>query len=649
MRNKDFAEKQTDKMIDELEEKIAKIYAQAQKELEKKYLKYSKAFQIEDEKRRKELQENYTDENVEKYNNWRKNKFFTEKRYKEMFEVLSEDLAKVDQKAMSIANGFLPEAYALNFNYETYDMEQNTQLNTSFTLYSRETVERLEKGGRKLLPKRKVDIPKDKVWNLKHLRNEITQGVLQGKSIPDIAKSLQKVTDMDRRAAVRNARTMMTGAQNGGRLDAMNRAKGFGIRIQKEWMATLDSRTRDSHAELDGKRVALDSYFPNGCQCPGDPNGAPEEVYNCRCTMVAFYPDYQDIMQKRITYKEWAEQRAEQAENKPENVLNIDHTQWLWNVYNNNYTMQDVDELNQLYQNAPEELQRFYEKYGSQLTEMKDISGSGYFSSGDGKVHFNSKEDQKGTDVQNRFGLSSHEIGHNMDWLANEKKTNFYLSQIYRDKNGMSFKDIIYKDWEDYFLKKASEYNKESAKAFSDYESIFTKIAGRSPKKGRNFMKELIDKARVEDKDSTLSNKINDIEIELDRLRWKGAKLKEYKEFYFDNKDFFEKYSPKRWVTIDYELLDDFCTEIKSNYNLIERGDLSDMFERFSIEHGGSDYPLGVGHGTDYALLNGRLERETFAEMTSSTLTNDVSLDLIKTYLPNAYEAYLDMLKGAIK
>ena len=316
MRNKDLAERQTDDMIDELEKKIVKIYAQAQKEIEEKYLKYSKAFQIEDEKRKKELQENYTDENVEKYNNWRKNKLFTEKRYKEMFEVLSEDLVKADQKAMSVANGFLPEAYALNFNYETYDIEQNTQIDTSFTLYSRESVEQLVKQNEIILPKRKVDVPKDQRWNVQHLNNEITQGILQGKSIPEISKSLRNVTDMNRKASVRNARTMMTGAQNSGRMDAYARADSLGIKIEKEWMATLDSRTRDSHQRLDGERVPWKKVFSNGLMYPGDPSGDPAEVYNCRCTMVPFYPDYAEG-NDRITYLVWAGKHEEIKESKP--------------------------------------------------------------------------------------------------------------------------------------------------------------------------------------------------------------------------------------------------------------------------------------------------------------------------------------------
>ncbi len=53
------------------------------------------------------------------------------------------------------------------------------------------------------------------------------------------------------------------------------------------WHATQDDRTRDSHAEMDGQEVAMGESFitgnGNALEFPGDPNGPPEEVINCRC------------------------------------------------------------------------------------------------------------------------------------------------------------------------------------------------------------------------------------------------------------------------------------------------------------------------------------------------------------------------------
>ena len=304
-RQKDEAEKQTDDLLDELERRIKREYSKALKEIQEKYDSFAKEFQNEDERKKEQLANGIISK--EAYQKWRKEQLYLDRRYKELASNLASDLTKVDQKVMSIINGYMPEAYALNFNYSTYEIEQGTGANTSFSLYSRDTVERLFKQGDIKLPNRDgINVPVDQRWNLQHINSAILQGVLQGESIPDISKRLQQVTNMDDKVAVRNARTMMTGAQNAGRLDAYERADRMGIKIEKEWMATLDSRTRDSHQRLDGERVDWKKAFSNDLMYPGDPDGDPSEVYNCRCTMVPFYPEYADIApQKRMTYNEW--------------------------------------------------------------------------------------------------------------------------------------------------------------------------------------------------------------------------------------------------------------------------------------------------------------------------------------------------------
>ena len=72
----------------------------------------------------------------------------------------------------------------------------------------------------------------------------------------------------------------------------LHRAQGMGIKCKKTWLATLDSRTRDTHQHLDGKTVGVDEKFDNGLLFPGDPNGTPGEVYNCRCTLIYEYDGF---------------------------------------------------------------------------------------------------------------------------------------------------------------------------------------------------------------------------------------------------------------------------------------------------------------------------------------------------------------------
>lgn len=66
-------------------------------------------------------------------------------------------------------------------------------------------------------------------------------------------------------------------------------ASATGLRLEREWMATEDSRTRHSHREMDGQRAPMDEPFrlPGGgsIQRPGDPDAPASETINCRCAL----------------------------------------------------------------------------------------------------------------------------------------------------------------------------------------------------------------------------------------------------------------------------------------------------------------------------------------------------------------------------
>jgi phage portal protein BeeE len=77
--------------------------------------------------------------------------------------------------------------------------------------------------------------------------------------------------------------TVTVGAVNWGTHDGY-RADGI---ASKEWLSQQDDRVRDSHQELDsGESIAMEAKFANGLMFPGDPDGDPAEIINCRCTLL---------------------------------------------------------------------------------------------------------------------------------------------------------------------------------------------------------------------------------------------------------------------------------------------------------------------------------------------------------------------------
>ena len=64
--------------------------------------------------------------------------------------------------------------------------------------------------------------------------------------------------------------------------------------LQREWVATLDNRTRPDHLAANGQKVGLLEPFVVGgyeMMQPGDPNAPAEQTINCRCTTVLHMGD----------------------------------------------------------------------------------------------------------------------------------------------------------------------------------------------------------------------------------------------------------------------------------------------------------------------------------------------------------------------
>jgi SPP1 gp7 family putative phage head morphogenesis protein len=288
------------------------------------------------------------------------------KRWEEMLDTLSTDLANADKLAQSITQGYMYDAYALNHNYATFLVEQDSLVDTSYTLYDRQTVERLIRDEPNLLPaptpgsKRDRELREGRIerWNAQKITSEVTQGILQGESVDKIASRMRNVAAMGSRAARRNARTAVTGAENAGRQAGFERAQDMGIDTEKQWLATMDDRTRHEHRLLDGVHVPVDEDFEvDGykIEYPGDPSAEPEMVYNCRCTMICRIKGFEKDFTARhndalgdMTYEEWKHQLEKKpAEGKEETP--VEHTaayeKFIQRIEASNIDTRDVGEL----------------------------------------------------------------------------------------------------------------------------------------------------------------------------------------------------------------------------------------------------------------------------------------------------------------
>lgn len=332
----DIAHEWTDIEIAKLERKFKATYEHAAKEMREKLDAYLKDFDEANRKWKADLKAGHVTN--KQYKAWLNAQAMRKEYLVDMSDMLARDAANTNRLAADMINDVLPRVFAENANWAAYSIEHELGKTHMFDMYDQDTIRRLMgmtdddqiihevipygpiPPDKQLLQSVRVrpDLVKDVAWNRQKFTASITQSILQGESIPNTAKRLSNVLNMDRGMANRAARTAMTSAENAGRTDSYRRAKAMGIELEQEWLATTDERTRESHRELDGQHVPVGRSFmvpSNGhlIRFPGDPEAHGSETWNCRCTLVAWFPedgnesldDRWSDLPKGMTYDQW--------------------------------------------------------------------------------------------------------------------------------------------------------------------------------------------------------------------------------------------------------------------------------------------------------------------------------------------------------
>lgn len=324
MKRLDEAHRRTDQVLSVLENRIAAEYRKAADDLQEKIDVYFARFKKRDEAELKKFRAGQITE--QEYKQWRLAQIGRGKRFEALRDRVAERMTVANEVAAAYINDQTPGIYSLNRNYAAYTIEQQVGADVGFDLWDEQTVRRLIVERPNLMPyyppKRAVKRGIDLKWGKRQITAQVTNAILQGESIKQMADRLQKnIPTMNRTSAIRAARTAVTGAQNAGRMDSYFQAEAMGIRLKKRWLATLDNRTRHAHQLLDGQVQDNDKPFHSvlgDIMFPGDPDAAPANVYNCRCTMIAEVEgvDTSDALRRdrwgplpNMTFAQWERQK----------------------------------------------------------------------------------------------------------------------------------------------------------------------------------------------------------------------------------------------------------------------------------------------------------------------------------------------------
>ena len=333
----DTAHRLTDEKLEEMEKRLSAIYSRAEKTVQKKMSDYAKSIY----EKSAELLQAYKDAETEDEKLEAKKEYirFYRKLVKSKeFIALSDDVAdelyKANVEASAYINSQTPSIYALNYNYINAEMAKDID---GFTPQEITDTEAEKYSG---YTQQTVDKKKDTAWNKDNLKKSVIAGSLLLLGAYAIMKrSANSTVEKNRNSASMHSEGMGTDAENKARLDGMYRASDIGVKVKKQWRATLDNRTRDSHRLIDGETIDLDDTFDNGLKYPREPGGALSEICNCRCRLryVTPYTKYETrsarLGEVRGSYKKDSSFRG----TKSIEIENMSYAEWMeWRKRNGN-------------------------------------------------------------------------------------------------------------------------------------------------------------------------------------------------------------------------------------------------------------------------------------------------------------------------
>lgn len=402
--------------------------------------------------------------------------------------------------------------------------------------------------------------------------------------------------------AIRIARTEGHRIQNEATLDGQHEAKKKGADIVKQWDATLDSRTRPEHREADGQIMELDEPFDVGgekMQAPGV-GGSAKNVCNCRCCLLqrakwALDDDELKTLQERAaffgldktqSFNDFKQKYLKLPDNADTmNVKEYDvlaHTQKLKGAMSSS----DYDEyMKILTEHSNTSLQKLYAKYADQINGVA-YGKSGYYSPSGNNLVFSYPLQRHLDGGRSKYSTLAHEYGHYFD-----KKAEY---------EGLHFKEI------ELIHSKTKWLEKMFDKVASSSDEFLAAV-----RKDRELLKEtLTDESKKDLRDHDASAGVQDAIDGLlaERISW-GHGDKYYNRKYHSAKQM----KDHKGIQAAYKELG------------IDASNLGKTAFECRVYESAS---------------------EMWANIMGAEVNGGSELEYVKKYLPNSYEAFIEILKG---
>lgn len=235
-----------------------------------------------------------------------------QKQYQEaMKKQLDGIIDDLQGKQFTSVADYLQQSYYNGYTGVMYDMHKQgipivAPINQKQVVKALQTDSKLSKG---LYTRLGEDVD----YLKRSIRAELSRGIANGSTWNEIAghiaKGMNSPFDRAINNAIRISRTEGHRIQQQSAYDAQKTAKEKGADVVKQWCATLDDLTRETHQKLDGQIRELDEDFEvDGMTAPYPGGfGDPAEDCNCRCCILqrarwALDQDELDTLKERAAF-----------------------------------------------------------------------------------------------------------------------------------------------------------------------------------------------------------------------------------------------------------------------------------------------------------------------------------------------------------
>lgn len=440
----------------------------------------------------------------------------------------------------------------------------------------------------------------------KQILSEISRGIASGMSGQDVARNIQNRMGVSYRKARQLAQNEGHRVNTQACMDGMHAAKDRGADIVKQWDCTYDKKTRPQHAELDQKWVEIDDYFEysGGKVFAPKEFGIPRLDINCRCALLSVprwdvdsetSKHYDNITGELIeakNYAEWKEKYynvSEKYDNVKRESYDIRSNTSVLHMSMNN---KDYDAyIDMLEKNDSEDIKRVYANYADGIDNITFDSKQGaYYSPNTNEIVFNYNSGTKYEEIH-KYSTLAHEYGHYFD---------------YKIKANVTFKEVdalnnaIGRNWFNKVVSSSDEFIEAVRKDKTYLRSIYNS--------------DVENELKIHDGSSGVQDAIDGL-FSNSRVKWGHG----------------EKYYNRKWgslkITVGGRTLADYRKTVQKVYK---------------------DLGLDASNQTKAKMLVRQYEAasEMWANLMSAQVCGGKELEYVKKYLPNSYQAMLDVLKG---